>query len=1839
MRKFLVSIVLLCCISSLQAESLIYSTSFTEWSSQTYTSQQMMSYSGIDFTVSNVKIDPNSKPTSVSSYEGTGYLQPSNGSNLSSCYFQTSKLSSVSRVSYTQAAGTIGCGWRLESSNDGVYFYPFNENETGCTSMKTPETKEVTVYMSDVWLRWTPITTGSTTTSIYLMDINIYGDNGEGGMGGNNSQPAVSIAGSMNGWSTSESTFTPNEDGLSASISMYLAAGSYEFKIVLDNSIWRSLNGTNGDLFTFYRDMTSASNITLEDATNFKLNADVDGEYKFTWTYSDNSLSIVFPEQTGMGDGVTYYLIGNSSELGAWNIANALPMNGGLITVNLPAGSYAIKVLDESKNWDTAMGYLNVNNSCSSSGIAMDEDKNAVFVLEESGSVTVSASDRQICLTGAFKVPDVGQYTNFAALVNHDSTYNCYYAGKAGSGYSQYLAHVRLSEGDTLRIINRADGNSVMQAVLDSYGLTNNFVSGDYNRYHVCVVGGCYDVYYSFENLYIGVGSDCSSGAWYDGAVLPTGWVQLRIKDGQYGNGHVSIDGEGAESYEGKSGLYVLGMELNFEAQPTSSYQFLQWSDNNYANPRPFVVTGDTIIYADFGSLDHYPTGILLNHKKFIRSTYNDGTQLIVRANIQDGDTVELYFLNDNIYWMAELEPYGKYESFSGGVEQGYLVCHETGCYDIYFKMVDGITQTIYIGEGTQCFDGEDWTDPNSTSEKVYSVVGTENLFGKAWDLTDSITVMKPAGDDRYEYNLDSVILVPGGDYQYKVIANHAWNIEEYPSVQEDDNYTITVETPGVYSVLFSLIPGEGCNATTMYMHEIYEEQTPQIVASGECAADGSNNVTWLLTSDSILTIGGSGAMADYNDEMDLAPWYVYKDAYHSVYISSGVTNVGNLAFRQSTNLRYVDLASSVVSLGSYSFYDCPALHVLNLPESVTHVGDNSPFGGSTAITSAIYNSKVFVRLPQDYAGEYTVEEGTTVIASDAFKGCNMLSSVVLPSSVTTLAGSSTFENCSALAAVNIPDGVTTLGMYMFSGCSSLMSIDLPASVTSLGSYCFGECAYIESIICHATTPPEANGSTFAGVNYMIPIYVPQESLEQYPAAEGWSGFTDYRAIDGGSQACTIASGSCGADGDNLMWVLTCDSVLTIYGEGEMPSSYSSNATPWYEHGQAIKHINIEEGVTKLAQNSFYNSGASANYPNVRTLSIPSTLGAPIETSFFYGCPLKTVTILSDTIVGKASYSSNNSLQNKFGAQVEEYIIGGSVRSIANFAFYNQSPDSLQSIFLPEGLEAIGNWAFGYIDHLTSVTIPSTVQTIGTDAFAGCSKLHSVELGEGLMTVNGQAFWMCDNLTQVTCYAMNPPTLNSTSFDHYDTLIVRCEAKSLYQEADYWKNFTPIMCPDDTTGGYVEPDAPEQITFALDSSWKFIMLPTVFGMIQDDIIVDGGEIEWGTYNSEQRAAGLSGWQGFVPSSGFSASRSYIIRARNGSATLTINVPEQAREKAGAAIPFAYNESAHQQNANWNFLGNPYPYSFNIMDALDAQGITSPIAVWNGIGYIMYTPGIDVKILDPFEAFFIQMPTNGTEVLQYSPDYIVGDNGGTNSGYNSVVDEYGALSGYFTINSSKEKVQFSRGNLQYNAAKDMWQFAENQYEIIGEGNANISSAYDGWIDLFGWGTGNNPTKTSTSNCDYSSFVDWGTNAISNGGNTENMWRTLSANEWTYITGQRTNCDSLCGRATVNGIQGFILLPDDWVSPGVPFKGRENQGYELNQYSLEDWQKMEAAGAVFLPACGGRSGTEYSGGGLQYWSTNAGTSCYAYDIITGGASDYKLKTNEIGRQGGYGVRLVK
>lgn len=213
---------------------------------------------------------------------------------------------------------------------------------------------------------------------------------------------------------------------------------------------------------------------------------------------------------------------------------------------------------------------------------------------------------------------------------------------------------------------------------------------------------------------------------------------------------------------------------------------------------------------------------------------------------------------------------------------------------------------------------------------------------------------------------------------------------------------------------------------------------------------------------------------------------------------------------------------------------------------------------------------------------------------------------------------------------------------------------------------------------------------------------------------------------------------------------------------------------------------------------------------------------------------------------------------------------------------------------------------------------------------------------------------------------------------------------------------------------------------------------------------------------------------------------------------------------------------------------------------------------------------------------------------------------------------GVIKGIFSVSASK-KVKFSQGNLQYQASTKTWRFAEHQWDITGDANTSISSSYSGWIDLFGWGTsgynGKNPWMTSTTNTDYvngemdiaGTNYDWGVNStISNGGG--KSWRTLTKDEWVYVFDKRSTSSGIrYAKATVNGVNGIILLPDNWSKNTYSLSNtnKSDASYSNNIISRTDWtNKFEANGAVLLPAAGDRIGTRvrYAGSCGDYWSAS-------------------------------------
>ena len=248
---------------------------------------------------------------------------------------------------------------------------------------------------------------------------------------------------------------------------------------------------------------------------------------------------------------------------------------------------------------------------------------------------------------------------------------------------------------------------------------------------------------------------------------------------------------------------------------------------------------------------------------------------------------------------------------------------------------------------------------------------------------------------------------------------------------------------------------------------------------------------------------------------------------------------------------------------------------------------------------------------------------------------------------------------------------------------------------------------------------------------------------------------------------------------------------------------------------------------------------------------------------------------------------------------------------------------------------------------------------------------------------------------------------------------------------------------------------------------------------------------------------------------------------------------------------------------------------------------------------------------------------------------------------------------FSVSATKQ-VTFSPGNLQYTQSTNTWSFASAQWEMLGTDNvtggsvssspiygySKLGTALADKIDLFGWSTSATNFGVSTSidyDDYYGSFVDWGTNTIGN--DAPNTWRTLTYDEWSYLRYDRTNANDLVGVAQVNGVNGLILLPDNWTCPaGVTFKSGLHSNHGVDYYAAhqtftaDQWSKLESAGAVFLPAAGYRRASyvyDVQDRGYCWSATENGS--FSADVLHFYSGEADMRDDY--RYEGRAVRLVK
>ena len=400
------------------------------------------------------------------------------------------------------------------------------------------------------------------------------------------------------------------------------------------------------------------------------------------------------------------------------------------------------------------------------------------------------------------------------------------------------------------------------------------------------------------------------------------------------------------------------------------------------------------------------------------------------------------------------------------------------------------------------------------------------------------------------------------------------------------------------------------------------------IVNSGTCG----KNLTWTLDSAGLLTISGTGEMADYEsktdsasgEEITTAPWgnqaktVVIGDgvtgigaaAFYgcsgltSVTMGSNVTDIWDGAFSGCTGLTGIVLPGSVTGIGEYAFSNCESLTAIEIPAGVTTLG-NSAFFGCDNLKEVRYNARAAANLTGlsgafrsagASVGGVKVIFGESVekIPSNLFCNCESLTSVTIGSNVTSI-GDNAFLDCKGLVEINynaraaectedsfgsgdglkvtFGDSVERIPNCIFQDCPGLTSVTIGSSATTIGHYAFNRCTGLTSIKI-----PES----MTNIGYM--------------AFSGCTGLAD--VYYGGSErqwnAITIDDGN-----DRLLQANRhCEGKETPVPPTAKPSYVGASGKP-YIYWSAVDGANryyVYRSTTKDGTYSFLGSTANLNY-------------------------------------------------------------------------------------------------------------------------------------------------------------------------------------------------------------------------------------------------------------------------------------------------------------------------------------------------------------------------------------------------------------------------------------------------------------------------------------------------------------------------------------------------------------------------------------------------------------------------------------------------------------------
>lgn len=636
------------------------------------------------------------------------------------------------------------------------------------------------------------------------------------------------------------------------------------------------------------------------------------------------------------------------------------------------------------------------------------------------------------------------------------------------------------------------------------------------------------------------------------------------------------------------------------------------------------------------------------------------------------------------------------------------------------------------------------------------------------------------------------------------------------------------------------------------------------------------------------------------------------------------------------------------------------------------------------------------------------VEYSVTSIGDYAFKDCQALTSVSMPS-VTNI-DSGAFWLCSSLTSVYMPS-VSSIGDDAFRD-APITNLSLPATLTSIGNSSFTE---TREITLGATTPAALGTDVFW--KYAV-FRVPESAVNDYQTAAGWINYKDqiFSMSDITDYDVTVTAQEKESGLQNVLTQYNLGKVVSLKVTGTI-NSYDimviRNKMPY------LHHLDLTDA-TIVANDFEYYTGYHTednvigdkmfyNLDKLISIKLPKN-ATSIRSAALLWCFSLVEVVLPVKIesIGSSAFGSCKNLKN--------IDLPPTLKTIDVAAFGHCY--SLETISLP-GVETIGVSAFVGCKKLTEVRIPSTLKYIGDNAF-NIDNLKKVYTYTVEPIGIGQETFAKTTYETGTLYIPKQSKNNyywNTQWSQFSKLEEFDEPyKYFYLNKEYTLNDRFTGEPDidiNPGGGIIVPGKPElppqdadtihikgdgknwasiiananlnakglyiDITIKANR-WYFFSFP--FKVRKADISCGKNvKFVFRTYNGDIRAKyGKGGWIDLDRSEEYLyPGKGYIFQASL-DCTLSIKIEKSAFGKlpnVNVDTKLDIHTSTNEQDASWNFVGNPFTAFYDIND----MGYTSPITRWNSDSktYEAVRPGDDNAFLNPFEAFFVQCPKDNDDI--------------------------------------------------------------------------------------------------------------------------------------------------------------------------------------------------------------------------------------------------------------------